>query len=426
MKSKKLTCFKSYLTAFLVCSVLNFGNADAQSIDEPFLKGRLCDRPNIECGDPVIGEWTYAVSPGGNSIPLPSTIEKLISDIESRFSGQDCSPKPTATFQGEFLGQNTMNIGTGNNLPSGVSFGSADSFSWKLSVYSGEYLIYKTPDIESNPIKYDAYAAGKCSRPVTGYHGVRRGREITCPSSHPHQGHFEGARTQEDAARGLAVCYRFIPVETDTGPCIGNPCRISTGAKLQFETDFSIAGLAFTRTYNSRAIKKTALGRGWHMNVTKRISYHSRSGSSGRIFYLARGDGTSIRLRLNLSTGKWQIESGSKKSFNLSVEETSTGFLVRDGNGGYEEYDAIDGKLLTEHDRNGLIRSYEYNSDNQFLAMIRMARLNQLLIPQETYFVMSTMLMKILLQWSTQIPTQTLWIIPNASTTTRMQTFQII
>ncbi len=132
----------------------------------------------------------------------------------------------------------------------------------------------------------------------------------------------------------------------------GNPCNVSTGNKYQSETDFSNAGLSFTRSYNSQNLANLGLGAGWRHNFQRKLSIDG----NGLTHISGNGRGepwTKI-------AGVWQGEPDS----DIAIVETSSGFELTKANDVVETYNSF-GQLLTITDTNGQVTSYTYNANNQ-------------------------------------------------------------
>ena len=147
----------------------------------------------------------------------------------------------------------------------------------------------------------------------------------------------------------------------DPAQCQGNPCDVSSGTKLQFDTDYeSVTGLRWVRTYRSSAKGATlnyarinALGIGWITSYLVRAEVTNVSApyphlgvpSPARVF-AARPGGQTYAFRGFANTWNADLD------INLSLEELKdgsgvrTGWIVKDRRLGIVETYDLTGRLL--------------------------------------------------------------------------------
>lgn len=131
--------------------------------------------------------------------------------------------------------------------------------------------------------------------------------------------------------------------------CIGNPCNVSTGAKIQTDTDFS-GNLLLVRNYQTLNLVDVGFGKGWRSNFQQQLSI------SNNELYVTEGSGRGDPWRR--VNGVWESDVDS----DYLLSETSSGFTVTGKRGDVMTYD-LEGKLLSETDPQGRTSNYSYNTD---------------------------------------------------------------
>lgn len=149
------------------------------------------------------------------------------------------------------------------------------------------------------------------------------------------------------------------PSKEDGSPCntVGNPCSVSTGNKVQRETDFSAMGLSFSRTYNSGSLSNTGLGHGWQHLAQRRLVIDGDS----IVVVSGRGRGEPW-TKVN---GQWQGDADTK----VLLTETNSVYTLTKDNGDTETYNAA-GQLTELARPDGETTTYAYNNDNQLTGII--------------------------------------------------------
>jgi RHS repeat-associated protein len=198
-------------------------------------------------------------------------------------------------------------------------------------------LFYPTYD-ETGTIKsmYCKYDNGG-----SGYWGTNGSAFLRCPSGTAKTGDFRFCGLAED----VGSCKDLATVQR------GNPIDVSTGTKIQIETDFSVGSgrLHFVRTYTSRGVVKTALGDNWSSNFHPQVKGY-RLWYRG-FFTLVLPSGQTIRFfKSNQDNGAW-----------LPPSIPWGGWYAREGHDrGDLQYS------LTEIDENTLVLSYPDGHEQEF------------------------------------------------------------
>jgi RHS repeat-associated protein len=134
----------------------------------------------------------------------------------------------------------------------------------------------------------------------------------------------------------------------------GNPIEVGTANKTQVETDYSGAGLAFIRTYNSQTLEAVSnLGIGWAHNYGLRLIMPDGSTPSGML----RADGHHDILRY-VASYHYYSEVGT----GLQLKKVGQEWIAYLDNGAREVYDAT-GKLLRLIDPRGSVTTLNYNGN---------------------------------------------------------------
>ena len=321
--------------------------------------GAIYSRNNVDCSEPIVGEWFF-FSNGGPRYP---TLEGLISSLQSHLqadsgAGHNCIPKPNVEFVGSFEGVDTKGSGMKEASPRG-------RIVWTLSLHDFESRPFYGSNNEASdyPIVIHRYRGARCEDPISVYQGVTKTRgPVYCPEGYSPD-LYEGGTSQEDIDRGNAVCRKFTDVVYNPLCCTtSNPIQISSGSKLRSEIDFTFADFTFSRHYHSGSLNRGRLGRGWHIDLFKRFSFNRSENQNGLYYFdLSKGNGTHLGFVRNNSNDLWQQIEG--EATNISVEDNAGHVLVKFPDSRVEKYNN-EGKLIEEFDRNGLLRSYEYDADN--------------------------------------------------------------
>ena len=135
------------------------------------------------------------------------------------------------------------------------------------------------------------------------------------------------------------------------GDSVGNPIEVGTANKTQRETDYSGAGLTFTRTYNSQTLESLhGLGVGWSHNYGGKVIMPDGATPSG----LLRGDGHHDILRYVSSTHYY-----SEVGTGLQLKKVGVEWIAYLDGGAREVFDSA-GKLIRLIDATGATTTINY------------------------------------------------------------------
>ena len=319
------------LLSFFAISTFSITNAYAQT--------ERCELRYIACVDPVPTEYVYVARDGVQG--RFSTLEELYDAVTYRRK-----VRGTADCFNEVVPNNSnfidyFEVGNGEiRYPPPVG---GLQYRWKLGLNTD----HRIQDGYRNQ-----YVGSTCSQRLlnsVSYFPITKTRFVNCP---------------EDSQQNGAVCEKFIEKPDDnknpmcvTGPNLpvsGSPCDFRTGAKYRNETDFSYGNLIFTRNYHSLSLDDVGFGKGWHNQYFKRLvklgNYITIFGFDGR---------SEIWLRSN---GIWTGDADS----NYLITESVSGYTVTLKQGDVHEYD-LSGRLLSETDTQGKVKTYEYDAENRLI-----------------------------------------------------------
>ena len=148
-------------------------------------------------------------------------------------------------------------------------------------------------------------------------------------------------------------------------PNAGNPVRISTGNKLQIETDYQAAGaqpLTFQRIYNSNsAYQVNTFGKNWVSTFDRQIKLYQGGGKTIAALYRADGKILYYTLQNNLFTSTSSDNTG-QLSFLQDTGGLVIGYLFKSAETDeIETYDAM-GQLNKISFRSGVTQSVSYDN----------------------------------------------------------------
>lgn len=124
------------------------------------------------------------------------------------------------------------------------------------------------PHFQQNNYVLDNYGYGANPEPhcfeIEGSAAIQRDRKVDCPE------YYRPNETLGKCTHGDSSFIQGKPlVCVDTR---GNPCEVSTGAKLETETDYSAGWASLTRYYHSMSdAGHPRLGRGWRHSYSARV-----------------------------------------------------------------------------------------------------------------------------------------------------------
>ena len=164
-------------------------------------------------------------------------------------------------------------------------------------------------------------------------------------------------------------------------PQTENPVALSTGAKVQSETDFALSGekpLRLERIYNSNWDDDGVFGKGWTSNLDRKLSFTRRNAAGNEIYCTAKpgvvtncGSSTLPIIRLHISG-----EDGARYAFTeTSPNHWGDGkpqpmsWLEKLSNGNWvlhDEYGSTltfngNGYLMSDINRHGIGWSFQYD-----------------------------------------------------------------
>ena len=329
--------FSFNLSLFIFATVVH-----SQQVD-------TCDLSDRECVQPTIGEYFYTVS-GRNQrfASIDEIIQSHVDAVNASPPVQYCDDGfPKFSLTQEFSDYAEIGIGSRDS--------ETTSEGWTLSthsfsrIYSGFRRSFKIPQFGECVSKED-------------FQDVTRQRLITCPV-----GYFPAPINifnSVDTGKGSAVCARVKSPSKDKNaacsnssqtPVTGQPCDIRTGAKYRNETDFSYNEFTFTRNYHSLNLDDSVFGKGWHNQYFKEISF-----SSNGILNVIEDTGRGEPWRKQ--NGVWVGDADS----DYLITESASGYTVTLKRGDIDEYD-LSGRLLSETDTQGKVKTYEYDAENRLI-----------------------------------------------------------
>jgi YD repeat-containing protein len=142
---------------------------------------------------------------------------------------------------------------------------------------------------------------------------------------------------------------------------VGDPCNVSTGDFSQTESDYSGAGLSFTRYYHSAVLESShALGIGWTHNYAAYLIL-----TNGNPSGLLRPDGHQDALDDSKTpAGVWIGNSGS----GIHVQQSGSNWIASLKNGDSEVYSST-GQLIQKVAANGEVTTLSYNASGQLASV---------------------------------------------------------
>lgn len=178
---------------------------------------------------------------------------------------------------------------------------------------------------------------------------------------------------------GVCVKWAETPQPTscspsDPGNVVGNPVVVSSGAKVQAETDIpglDRGALRVTRTY--RTFRETGKGQsggqGWSFSFDRDFFTDATGNRSPYRVGLSSGDGSYSEFVLR-TTGEYKLNHGKRQTLQ-SVSDTFDEWIHTTEGGDIERYKKVDGKFLflSTHFRGGGAQFYSYGADNKLVAI---------------------------------------------------------
>jgi RHS repeat-associated protein len=192
-----------------------------------------------------------------------------------------------------------------------------------------------------------------CDPPQTSSVYLEADRNPSCPAGYylsfdtSPQWHY----VCQDAYTGYVTGpLKECPAGTSASTEVGDPCDVSTGDFTQTETDYSAAGLAFSRYYHSATLESgRTLGVGWTHNYASYLVL-----ASGIPVGLLRPDGHEDPI-LSVS-GEYVSLSGA----GIHVQQSGSNWIAYLGNGSSEVY-SNSGQLVQKVSAGGQVTTFAYN-----------------------------------------------------------------
>lgn len=298
----------------------------------------VCSQDHLECAAPSPDEYTYGLN--GSSRPYAS-LNEVIQVYESSFAlssrYQGCPQ--TLIFTGTFT--EYAEEGRGN-----IEFSNRNTANWVMGLNNAEQV---SPALEWQHTRMSN--SGECVDDGIRSVRVLRGRNIICPA---------GFAPGGEAANGTspATCIRSQPPvkESVCRDTQGNPCQVSTGAKIANETDIQAGQLVFDRHYHSQNLSNKGLGKGWHNQYFRRLSYPDAA-----TVVIGSASGKSEIWEFNGT--EWEGEP----DINLTLSHTGSEYTVTNENGVIDVFDETSGALLRVESPDTQSTVLHYNAAGQLI-----------------------------------------------------------
>ena len=157
---------------------------------------------------------------------------------------------------------------------------------------------------------------------------------------------------------GGTVTGNLLECAATAGPStlVGDPCDVATGDFTQTESDYSGAGLHFTRAYHSLSLE-SGMGVGWTHNYASHLVL-----TSGVPTGLVRPDGHDDAI--SVIGGSYESLSGAA----IHVQHSGANWIAYLTDGSSEVYSST-GQLSQLVTSGGIVTTLSYNSNNQLVAV---------------------------------------------------------
>lgn len=170
-----------------------------------------------------------------------------------------------------------------------------------------------------------------------------------------------------DASKGQDDCG-------DTNPTAGNPVVLSTGDKIEVETDFASAGempLTLTRTYDHFWSYNGLFGKFWVSSFDFSLVWQANGSDPIGIIYAQRPDGRRIKFYRVGTSNRWDEDKPDPIAYiTMAGQGSSTLWTLHNENDGIETYD-FGGRTLTVRNAYGVGWTFTYNdSDRHYLTRV--------------------------------------------------------
>lgn len=321
LNEKKMTVRK--LAFYFIASLTVFFNGLAIA-QLTYPRGDICKGDNIDCVAPIVGEYLYSSGPRKNFSSAQALID---AHVQSYDTGFYCDIK-SFILNVDFTSYSESGSGQKIDYPVDVVF-------WKYGVNT----VHSIYDYYRLELYTEQNRNGQIGCFLFNDFSVKmeRARAASCP---------EGSISQKFHDEACVVTI-IPPKECPAGPNhTGNPCQISTGAKLRNEVDFQNQGLSFGRKYHSYNLSDKGFGKGWHNKYLNRLT--SISSSS---YYVPDGTGRALHWPSDQTISDYQL---TKLSETVEVVHAK----------GHKDIYDHDGNLLKSITASGEETTYSYGEDD--------------------------------------------------------------
>jgi YD repeat-containing protein len=254
-----------------------------------------------------------------------------------------CSTQGAGTSSSSMAATGAWTFGSGQTgTQASSSFTYWESRTYTQTAYSPESSPACGVEIQ-NPYYLDATETASCP---TGYAISWNGTAFSCiPASIT--GYVQGYPVPDCAANGSASSQ------------VGDPCDAATGDFSQTESDYSSAGLSFTRSYHAVTLESTHnLGVGWTHNWAGYLVL-----SYGVPVGLLRSNGhPDVIDNIN---GQYIDLSGA----SIHIQQSGSNWIAYLGDGSEEVYNST-GQLIQKVTAAGVVMTLTYNSTTGLLSSV--------------------------------------------------------
>jgi len=269
--------------------------------------------------------WLY-----GMSVRVHETEELAVQEATAQFQaapGGPCPSNPVSYPNGDWTRQG------------GTSYG--------VSYF--EKRDYKVSGIRGTAYYGTPYQV--CIDLSDGSYPLYRERTFSCPIHYKIQSPAPWCWINETArilGRALDVCTAGAAATTK----VGNPCDATTGNKVQIDTDVTLPGITFRRSYNSITLDSSKrMGTGWRHDFERSLVFDGTTPKS-----IVNANGSSETLTY-AATNTYVGREGS----GLVVKKVGTDWRLYRNDGSYDVYSAS-GRLVSVNDHGRLtVLGYNLN-----------------------------------------------------------------
>jgi RHS repeat-associated protein len=293
------------------------------------------------------------------------TVPMTFSAWTYRCGSSDCSPTLSATTEASLVSAVIAQLQTQPPPPScpRTINGTAPSGGWTQYQSSTPAGPYDT--VDQRGYSYTLVTATnppQCSPPqnFNGNFGITRDRTASCPRGLVYDYSNGTCHGYVSGEKGF-VTGPFNACAAGGGPStqVGDHCDVLTGDFSQTETDYSAAGLSFTRYYHSVTLESSHnLGVGWTHNWAGSLVL-----SSGVPAGLVRPD--SHHDAIQSINGAYISLSGA----GIHIQQSGSNWIAYMGDGSQEIYNGA-GQLMQKVTSAGLVTTLTYNATTGLLTAV--------------------------------------------------------